>query len=182
MIIQTQVGPIRPQELLFHAPSDELQRTVMARLHFTVVAEQGDGPVGISVLNNGLGGVNLVYHDEVSGLTFLEDGSAWGDDVFPVNPQVGDCYWFKAAYDPQQGQFHGKCWRDGETEPADWQVSYDPGEFEGDFDSNPSDYVYSGVVGNSFANGVLATVDIFSVRLATDPTCEPWYKSRAVLL
>lgn len=128
-------------------------RTVKAKVFFSNVGQGNDGRVGISLLNNGNTGFELVYSESYGGLIFLHDSVAWGLDSSSMSPNSGESWWFEAEYNGS-GTFHGKAWQVGSSEPG-WQV----------IDSSLStyldnSYIYSGVVGES--GGGVATGDTWA--------------------
>jgi hypothetical protein len=185
VISQITVGQLDPQELFFNTPSGSQYRTVIAKITFNAVddpANRQDGRVGISVLNNGTAGINLVYSDNAAGLAFLEDQIAWGNETHSFLPSVNSQWWFKASFDGASQTFSGKCWEVGSNEPEDWLVSYQPNALT-------EEYIYSGVVGNSpnvpldLRSTTHASFSDFSIDPVIEPpSFKPWFKSKSHLL
>ncbi len=185
VITQTRSGSADPQEIYFHAGNSDPQRTVIARLHFSEIDNGYDERVGITLLGNGEVGINLVYSTNRGGLIFLEDLSGGSDETFEFQPEVGSYYWFKAHYDKTSGICYGKCWQDGESEPEDWQVTYEP-DFDGlngDGMGDVGNFPYFGVVGNSYGDDNMAVFDNYSVVLASEvPAFKPLFRPRNHLI
>ena len=174
-------------ELFFHTGSSELQRTVCARLHITAVGGESDGcdgGPGITILSMGLAGIGLIVNG-TRGVMFQED-LFWNssEDSIDMFPNVGDYVWLKAFYDPATNTCYGKAWFDGDAEPSQWQITYQP-EFHGNAgDSSAEDFVYVGVVGQTYEpDTTMADIDNFSTVLASDvPAFKPYFRPRNYLI
>jgi hypothetical protein len=183
VVTQTSVGIQNPQEVYFHTGSNELKRTVAARLH--VAALDNLGQFGLSILNNGETGINLIISVLDWDLEFLEDNynTAYAGLNFVLD--VGDYFWLKAFYDPAANMCYGKFWLDGDDEPAEWQVTYQPSFYghNGDGNGNPANFPYFGVNGTCNGEGMMCTVDSFALVLASEvPAFKPLFRPRNHLI
>jgi hypothetical protein len=169
VIRQTAVGSGAVADLYFHNGANELKRTVAARLHFTAIGDENDvdGGPGITILNMGLAGISLVVNAG-RGIFFIEDFWTYSEQSISFTPTLGTYVWLKCFYDPATNTCYGKHWIDGDAEPSQWQITYQP-DFHGNAgDSSAEDFIYVGVSGNPDAGQTTADIDSFSVVLASE--------------
>ena len=184
VIRQTSVGSSTVDDLYFHNGSSELQRTVAARLHFTAIGDEDDvdGGPGITVLNMGLAGISLAVNAG-KGILFIEDFWGYSEQSISFTPTLGAYVWLKCFYDPATNTCYGKYWLDGDAEPSQWQITYQP-DFHGNAgDSSAEDFIYVGVSGNPDAGQTLADIDNFSAVLASGaPAFKPLFRPKNYLI
>jgi PKD repeat protein len=97
--------------------------TAKVRINSWVNGDMARG--GVSVFSNTAdgSGYNLLFHNDLNTVQFLNDKVAWG----PVNSfswSTGTWYWFKLKI--ESGILSGKVWQDGGPEPPNWQWTYTP--------------------------------------------------------
>ena len=173
LIVQSE-GSSDPQDLIFHAGSSSAERTIKARICFSMLYYEGEARFGIRIFHNGTtDGVSLILHDPGS-LVFHEDvmGCQSGIEWLPT---IGVYYWFKAYYNPVNNTCYGKVWEDGDSEP-DWQVIFQP-TFDG---GSAANYPYFGIAGDPGWSDIIAQADNFSMDEPAN--FKPWFKSGEIML
>jgi hypothetical protein len=181
VIRQMSVGVGAVNDLYFHSGSSELRRTVSARLHFTTIGNESDidGGPGITLLSMRLAGINLAVN-ATKGVFFVEDPFwAYSEESISFTPTLGAYIWLKCFYDPSTNTCYGKYWPDGDAEPSQWQITYQP-DFHGNAgDSSAEDFIYFGVSGNPDVDQTMADIDNLSVVLASEsPAFRPWFRPK----